>query len=259
MEPSVQNERKLVSRILTVVFAFAGLNFLYVVGLNFGTVGFSGFLLVVVLFVALFFLFALGSWRRSKWAYLGGAVLVIVVNLFFGDPREILTNPANSEFANALGFYAAALVGVPYGFYAFYRARRPMSLPKQIPRSSMLALIALGVLLGGLVVGVFAAGTQAKLLSSAGAQADITIVPNAATLTNGLSFSPPSFTVKVGSTVTWINRDATTHTVTSTTGVFDSGYRGSGDTFKFTFTQPGTYQYYCTLHTNMKGTIVVTP
>ena len=258
MEPSVQNERKLVSRILTAVLALSGLNFLYVVGLNVGAVGFSIFLLIIVLFIALFFLFAFGSWRRSRWGYLGGAILVIVVNLFFGDPRDLLTNPANPEFVNALGFYAAALVAVPYGFYGFYRARRTVSIPKQMPRSSMLALIALGVLLGGLVVGVFAGGTQATLLASAGAQADITLVPNGATLTNGQAFSPPSFTVKVGSTVTWINRDPTTHTVTSTTGVFDSKNLASGATFKWTPAQPGTYEYYCVIHPNMKGTIVVT-
>ena len=260
MEPSVQAERKLVSHVLTVVLAFAGLDLLSVVVLNFPAIGFSVFLLIVSLFVALLLLFAFGSWRASKWGYLGGAVLVIIVNLFFGDPTEILMNPAGPAFVNAMGFYAATLVAVPYGIYAFYRARRTVSMPKQMPRSSMLALIALGVLLGGLVVGLFAGGTQARLLLTAGAQADITIVPNAASLPNGLSFSPLSFPVKAGTTVTWINRDPVSHTVTSTLTptLFGSPTMLSGDTFKFTFAQPGTYEYYCVIHPNMKGTIIVT-
>jgi plastocyanin len=214
--------------------------------------------LIVVAFLLVLFLSAFGAWRQNRWGYLGGAIMSIIVILFFGDPTDLFRNPANQEFAIGITFYAAAIAGIPYGIFAFRRAKRPTTLPRKIPRSSMLGLIALGFLFGALIVGFFAGGTQAKLLSAAGGQADITIVQNAATLTNGLSFTPPTFTVKAGSTVTWINRDSTTHTVTSTTGLFDSGNLGSGDTFKFTFSQPGTYQYYCTIHPNMKGTIVAT-
>lgn len=56
-----------------------------------------------------------------------------------------------------------------------------------------------------------------------------------------------------------MNRDATTHTVTDNNKAFDSGNIASGATYKYTFTTAGTYQYYCTIHPFMKGTIVVTP
>ncbi len=72
-------------------------------------------------------------------------------------------------------------------------------------------------------------------------------------------YTPQSFTVKVGGSVTWVNRDATTHTVTDNNKAFDSGNIASGATYKYTFTTAGTYQYYCTIHPFMKGTIVVTP
>lgn len=71
------------------------------------------------------------------------------------------------------------------------------------------------------------------------------------------SFSPNTLTIKAGTTVTWTNQDDATHTVTSYTGLFDSGDLGKGDTFSYTFTQPGTYKYHCVSHANMVATIIV--
>ena len=75
-------------------------------------------------------------------------------------------------------------------------------------------------------------------------------------------FSPANYTVKVGQTVVWENGDGSTHTVTSASvpsgaQPFDSGNLAPGGTFSVTFTLAGTYQYYCTIHPWMKGTIVV--
>ena len=96
-----------------------------------------------------------------------------------------------------------------------------------------------------------------RLLSTAGQRSDITIVVGAGSLTKG-AFAPGNFTMKVGATVTWFNADASVHTVTST-GAFDSGNLASGAPYSHTFTQAGTYQYYCVLHPNMKGIVIVTP
>ena len=62
-------------------------------------------------------------------------------------------------------------------------------------------------------------------------------------------FTPDCVTVARGTTVTWTWKDPTsTHSVTSDTpGLFDSGVKNSG-TFEYTFTDPGTYTYYCTVH-----------
>ena len=73
------------------------------------------------------------------------------------------------------------------------------------------------------------------------------------------AFSAPSVTVKARTTVTWINHDDDTHTVTSTANAFRSPGLDTNETFSFTFTQPGTYEYYCTLHPLMTGKVVVTP
>jgi len=72
-------------------------------------------------------------------------------------------------------------------------------------------------------------------------------------------FSVPSLTVKAGTTVTWINHDDDAHTVTSTANAFRSPGLDTAETFSFTFTQPGTYEYFCTLHPLMTGKVVVTP
>ena len=73
----------------------------------------------------------------------------------------------------------------------------------------------------------------------------------------GMAFSPGTLTVPVGTSVKWTNKDGVVHTVTSTTGLFDSGSMGNGATYSFTFTTSGSYSYYCIVHPNMVGTIVV--
>jgi predicted lipoprotein with Yx(FWY)xxD motif/plastocyanin len=76
------------------------------------------------------------------------------------------------------------------------------------------------------------------------------------------AFEPKTLTVAPGTTVVWKNPDSMAHTVTADNGAFDSGNMNQGDGFKFTFTQPGTYAYYCRYHggpggQGMAGEIVV--
>lgn len=71
-----------------------------------------------------------------------------------------------------------------------------------------------------------------------------------------VEFVPSSLTVSTGTTVTWINKDNVEHTVTRQ-GMFDSGLVGPGETYTFTFNTEGTYDYVCTIHFGMEGTIVV--
>ena len=76
------------------------------------------------------------------------------------------------------------------------------------------------------------------------------------------SFTFPANTeVARGTKVTWTNKDTAKHTVTSGTrpnkdGKFD-GQLDAGGTFSFTFTDAGTYAYYCSIHSSMNATITV--
>lgn len=87
-----------------------------------------------------------------------------------------------------------------------------------------------------------------------------------------IAFKPEQLEVTAGTTVTWTNRDPGAHTVTSGTveqgdsgvtqepdGTFASGDIAKGDSFQQTFDEPGTYQYFCSLHpATMRGEIRVT-
>ena len=72
-------------------------------------------------------------------------------------------------------------------------------------------------------------------------------------------FGPDRITVVIGvnNTVVWTNNDSQPHTVTANGAAFDSGFLAPGATFSYTFTQPGTYDYHCTYHPWMTGTVVV--
>ncbi|MHB1862861.1 MAG: plastocyanin/azurin family copper-binding protein [Gemmatimonadaceae bacterium] len=77
-----------------------------------------------------------------------------------------------------------------------------------------------------------------------------------------LAYSPQFDTVSVGSTVTWTNKDAVTHTVTADASTqFNSGDMTAGQTFSQTFTAAGTYPYHCKYHgsagSGMYGVLVV--
>lgn len=84
------------------------------------------------------------------------------------------------------------------------------------------------------------------------------------------AFDPNPINIKVGDTVTWINDDVATHTVTSDSGsdedndtkstngeTFDSGFLSQGQTFEHTFKKAGNYGYFCTLHPSMTGEVKV--
>ncbi len=68
-------------------------------------------------------------------------------------------------------------------------------------------------------------------------------------------FSPASLSVAVGDTVTWTNVDDSPHTVTS--AAFDSGNLDAGQSFSFTFTEAGTFDYVCNYHDEMTASITV--
>jgi plastocyanin len=108
-------------------------------------------------------------------------------------------------------------------------------------RSSTLRAAALALLLAALPPG----GARA-----AAAAPGIVIAKN-------FMFAPGSITVKAGTTVTWTNRDDEPHTVVSVTGLFRSAALDTNESFSFKFEKPGTYQYLCTIHPRMLGTIVV--
>jgi plastocyanin len=75
---------------------------------------------------------------------------------------------------------------------------------------------------------------------------------------SGFAFQPGSVTIQVGDTVTWTNNDSVAHTATSVDdpGLFD-GEMEIGESFSFTFSEAGSFDYICEFHPTMEGTVVV--
>jgi plastocyanin len=115
-------------------------------------------------------------------------------------------------------------------------------------RPRLLAVLTIAVLAGLLLVGC--GSGSGTTTTAVGDQLQVTI--------DGFAFTPPELTVPVGSTVTWTNNYAANHTVTSDSGVFDSGTMAQGATFAFTFTEAGEFPYHCAIHSSMTATIHVT-
>jgi plastocyanin len=89
-----------------------------------------------------------------------------------------------------------------------------------------------------------------KNMPAAAAVANQVVIEN-------FSFAPATLTVKAGTKVTWINRDDVPHTVNENDKRFKSGPMDTDDQFSYTFSAPGTFNYFCALHPKMTGQIIV--
>jgi plastocyanin len=72
-----------------------------------------------------------------------------------------------------------------------------------------------------------------------------------------MAFNPATITVAAGTTITWTNKDGVAHTVTSNTGLFDSGSISSSGTYSHLFASAGTFPYFCSVHPSMTATVIV--
>ena len=80
---------------------------------------------------------------------------------------------------------------------------------------------------------------------------------NAEVKIDNFSFTPASITVAVGTTITWTNRDDIPHTVVSDDKVIKSKVLDTDEKFSYTFSKPGTYPYFCSIHPKMTGKVIV--
>ena len=94
---------------------------------------------------------------------------------------------------------------------------------------------------------------------TSGTTVPVSILANAGTPGTNPGYGPDNITVVIGinNTVVWTNNDSQPHTVTANGQAFDSGYLAPGASFKFAFVKAGIYEYHCTYHPWMTGTIVV--
>jgi plastocyanin len=74
---------------------------------------------------------------------------------------------------------------------------------------------------------------------------------------DNFTFTPKELTVAVGTTVKWVNHDDIPHTIVEKNTTFRSKALDTDDSYSFTFTSAGTFDYFCGLHPHMVGQVIV--
>jgi len=74
---------------------------------------------------------------------------------------------------------------------------------------------------------------------------------------DNFTFTPKQLTIAVGTTVKWVNHDDIPHTVVEKKTTFRSKALDTDDSYSFTFTSAGTFDYFCGLHPHMVGQVIV--
>jgi plastocyanin len=120
---------------------------------------------------------------------------------------------------------------------------------------SVFARTAVGFSMAALLVGEVQAGAWAAPASQAPINATSAEIRQ-------FAFSPSPLVISAGASVTWTNRDAIEHTVTSGSpdapgSAFDSGFLNQEQAFSYRFDEPGEYPYFCLRHPFMQGTLEV--
>jgi plastocyanin len=217
-------------------------------------------------FIVVPLLGALAVWRGGRVGY---AIATAISALFFFIEGGMGTSEWSS--VTVTNVFVIYITVVPALFlalvYSVLGLKQVFSKPvisqkpsKMIPARSFLALLAIGFILGGATIGFIAAPVELRLAQANPlVTADIVIVQGASNSNNGQFYSPSIYNVTVGMTVTWVNHDSATHTVTEDNGLFDSGPIPPSGSFSYTFTKAGMYQYACTYHPWMTGTVIVNP
>lgn len=133
-------------------------------------------------------------------------------------------------------------------------------IPRRVGLPAAVLLMAAGCSSTTAKTGAAPAPVPTPTTSSPAAPAPTTTAPTAAAqiVIDNFAFSPAALTVQPGQTVTVVNHDSATHTLTSSGGAFDTGPINPGKSA--TFTAPataGAYAYVCSIHASMHGTLTV--
>jgi plastocyanin len=220
---------------------------------------------IMVLFVLLCFVGAIGTALQKTWGYILAA-LVSFGFIIGANALDVwiptLSNPHDfNTFIVADTIVPVLVLVAILSILCLVNRKKGLNQTRYLASarsfSGVLTVIIVVLLLAGAAVGAYLPSSSTK----AG------IVPMAISIVNGAfdpsnaagHFSPASVTLVIGvnNTVTWTNNDYSIHTVTSNTGLFDSGLLNHGNSWTYTFTAPGTYGYHCSIHPFMTGTVRV--
>jgi plastocyanin len=134
---------------------------------------------------------------------------------------------------------------------------------KRIRAVAVMGAVLIAVSLGasGCGDGVFGMGEHHDQMHRGGDGAPQTPVLSDASQVNveiaDFDFSPRVLTVQSGVAITWANRDSAPHDATDEAGAWGTGTLKQGESATIVFDFPGEYEYLCTIHPDMKGTLTV--
>jgi len=146
---------------------------------------------------------------------------------------------------------------------------RELSQRGTVAIAAVIVFAACALLVGGLVMGVAMAGGfggwnmgdhMAGMMGRAGnsGQTPVTVdAPELQVEIRGYEFFPSDVSIRVGTKVTWINRDSAAHTATQRQGDWDTGVLKEGQSATLTFDKPGVYDYICAVHPSMQAQLTV--
>ena len=121
----------------------------------------------------------------------------------------------------------------------------PFAAARFAPNRGLVVALLLGPVIGALL----AFGTVAAQDATKKDANEITI--------DNFTFTPKELTVPVGTTVKWVNHDDIPHTIVEKKTTFRSKALDTDDSYSFTFTSAGTFDYFCGLHPHMVGQVIV--
>ncbi|HTY84355.1 MAG TPA: cupredoxin family copper-binding protein [Silvibacterium sp.] len=113
------------------------------------------------------------------------------------------------------------------------------------------------LVLGGMFAMIAVVAALILILHPLRARSDAAKATRAEVTVDNFSFTPTMLTVRRNTTVTWLNRDDVPHVIASSDGLFKSRALDTDDKYSYTFTKPGTYPYYCSVHPKMVGQVIV--
>lgn len=115
-------------------------------------------------------------------------------------------------------------------------------------------MLFVGIIAGAMLLAACSSSSDDESTTTVGAPAG----GDGAVSIENFAFGPGDITVSVGDTITWTNDEASIgHTTTSDDGIWNSSLLKAGESFEQTFTEAGTFTYFCSIHPSMKASITV--
>jgi plastocyanin len=251
--------------VTAAALVFSGLDLLYGISPDLPKLSSSSdpLLFIMILFIALCFVGTAGVVMQKLWGYIIAALVsfgFIIGANGVNSWIPTLMNPHDfNTFIVADTIVPALVLVAVFTTLCMKNRKKGLNQKRYLFNgrsfSGALTIAVIILTLTGAVIGASLRNTS----SATSTAVSVSIINGAFDPSSSQHFVPATLTVVIGvnNTVSWANDDSIIHTVTGNNGGFNSGLLNTGNSWSYTFTTPGTYQYHCAIHPFMTGTVVV--